>query len=39
MLIWLKSRSDLKAQETTYQVVLEVGNRAISALSLFDYLQ
>lgn len=29
----------LKAQETTYQVVLEVGNRAISALSLFDYLQ
>jgi flagellar hook-associated protein 3 FlgL len=29
----------LKAQETTYQVVLEVGNRAISALSLFDFLK
>ncbi len=29
----------LKNQETTYQAVLEVGNRAISALSLFDILQ
>jgi flagellar hook-associated protein 3 FlgL len=29
----------LKAQENTYQIVLEVGNRAISALSLFDFLK
>jgi flagellar hook-associated protein 3 FlgL len=29
----------LKNQETTYQAVLEVGNRAISALSLFDILK
>lgn len=28
----------LSNQETTYQVVLEVSQRAISALSLFDYL-
>lgn len=31
--------SILKGQETTYQAVLEVGNRAISALSLFDYMR
>jgi flagellar hook-associated protein 3 FlgL len=29
----------LRNQETTYQAVLEVSQRAISALSLFDYLQ
>jgi hypothetical protein len=30
--------SMLKNQETSYQVVLEVSQRAISALTLFDYL-
>lgn len=30
--------SMIKNQETTYQVVLEVSNRALSALSLFDLL-
>lgn len=30
--------SDLRYQETVYQTVLEVGNRAISAMSLFDKL-
>lgn len=30
--------SNLRLQETVYQTVLEVGNRAISALSLFDML-
>ncbi len=29
----------LRGQETTYQAVLEVSRRAISALSLFDYLR
>jgi flagellar hook-associated protein 3 FlgL len=29
----------LTNQQTTYQAVLEVGTRAISALSLFDYLK
>ena len=29
----------MQAQETTYQAVLEVGQRAISALNLFDVLQ
>jgi flagellar hook-associated protein 3 FlgL len=31
--------SMLRAQQTTYQAVLEVSQRAISALSLFDYLR
>ena len=29
----------MQGQETTYQAVLEVGQRAISALNLFDVLQ
>ena len=29
----------LTSQQTTYQAVLEVSQRAISALSLFDYLK
>jgi len=29
----------LTSQETTYKAVLEVGQRAISALNLFDVLQ
>jgi len=29
----------LANQQTTYQAVLEVSQRAISALSLFDYLR
>ncbi len=29
----------MQGQETTYQAVLEVGQRAISALNLFDFLQ
>jgi flagellar hook-associated protein 3 FlgL len=31
--------SNLRGQETAYQSVLEVGQRAISALNLFDYLR
>jgi flagellar hook-associated protein 3 FlgL len=30
--------SSLRYQETVYQTVLEVGNRAVAAMSLFDYL-
>ncbi len=30
--------SNLRYQETVYQTVLEVGNRAVAAMSLFDYL-
>ena len=35
----LEAAAVLKSQETAYQIVLEVGNRAISALNLFDYMQ
>jgi flagellar hook-associated protein 3 FlgL len=31
--------SMLKSQETTYQVVLEVSQRAVSTMNLFDYLK
>jgi flagellin-like hook-associated protein FlgL len=34
-----ESISLLRNQETTYQAVLEVSQRAVSALSLFDYLK
>jgi flagellar hook-associated protein 3 FlgL len=30
--------SSMRYQETVYQTVLEVGSRAVAAMSLFDYL-
>jgi flagellar hook-associated protein 3 FlgL len=35
----LEAAAILESQETAYQIALEVGSRAISAFSLFDYLQ